>query len=156
VAIRLEKATEKDAEAIFDIQIRAFMPLLEVYKDYNTSPANELIDRVIARINKTDGGFYKILFDNVLVGAICIYWREQTQFWISPMFISPEYQGKGMAQKAMTIIEELFPQATSWELRTLLEEQRNCYLYEKMGYKMTGEKRNLNEKTTLVHYKKIC
>jgi GNAT superfamily N-acetyltransferase len=72
------------------------------------------------------------------------------------MFILPEYQGKGIAQKAITLIEELFPQATTWELKTILEERRNCYLYEKMGYTQIGEKQSLNENTTLVHYKKVC
>lgn len=37
----LEKATESDAESIFDIQVKAFTPLLKKYKDYDTSPANE-------------------------------------------------------------------------------------------------------------------
>lgn len=153
--IRLEKATKTDAEAIFDIQVKAFKPLLEKYKDYDTNPANETIERVLTRINHPNGGFYKILFDDVLVGAICVFWREETQFWISPMFILPEYQGKGIAQKALRLLEELFPQATTWELRTILEEKRNCYLYEKMGYKQFENwKQSLNEKATLVHYKK--
>ncbi|HSU79102.1 MAG TPA: GNAT family N-acetyltransferase [Candidatus Angelobacter sp.] len=154
--IRLERATEADAAAIFDLQVKAFRPLLEVYKDFTTSPANETIDRVITRINRPDGRFYKIIYNEVLVGAICIYWKEDTQFWISPMFISPDYQGNGIAQKTIALVEERFPQATTWELRTLLEEKRNCYLYEKMGYKRTGDKRILNERTTLVHYIKVC
>ncbi|MBM7694294.1 GNAT superfamily N-acetyltransferase [Peribacillus deserti] len=154
--IRLEKAVETDAEAIFDIQVKAFNPLLNVYKDYDTNPANETIERVLIRMNNPDGGFYKILFDDVLVGAICIFWREETQFWISPMFILPAYQGKGIAQKAIRLIEGLYPQATTWELRTILQEKRNCYLYEKMGYKLEDWKHSLNEKATLVHYKKIC
>ena len=154
--IRLERATEADAAAIFDLQVKAFRPLLEVYKDFTTSPANETIDRVITRINRPDGRFYKIIYNEVLVGAICIYWKEDTQFWISPMFISPDYQGNGIAQKTIGLVEERFQQATTWELRTILEERRNCYLYEKMGYKRTGDKRILNERTTLVHYIKVC
>jgi RimJ/RimL family protein N-acetyltransferase len=154
--IRLEKAVERDAEAIFDAQIKAFMPLLKVYKDYGTNPANETIERVKRRINNPDGGFYKIQFEEVLVGAICVFWRKKTQFWISPMFISLEYQGKGIAQKAIRLIEELFPQATTWELKTILQEERNCYLYEKMGYKLEDWKHTLNETATLVHYKKVC
>ena len=154
--LRLDKATDADAQLIFDMQVKAFMPLLEKYKDDDTSPANETIDRVFRRINYPAGGFYKILHDDVLVGAICIYWKEETQFWISPMFILPEYQGMGIAQKAIQLIEEQFPQATTWELRTILEEKRNCYLYEKMGYKQTGETKRLNENATLVSYKKIC
>jgi GNAT superfamily N-acetyltransferase len=152
--VRLEKATNSDAEAIFDIQVNAFIPLLEKYKDYQTNPANETIDRVIARINNPHGGFFKILVENRLVGAICVLWKVDEQFWISPMFILPEYQGKGIAQRAITLVEKLFPQAISWELATILEEERNCYLYEKMGYIKTGVKKNLNENTTLIFYKK--
>lgn len=152
--IRLVKATTLDAQAIFDIQVKAFMPLLEKYQDTHTNPANETIERVLTRINNPNGGFYKIIVDNFLVGAICILSKEEFHFWISPMFILPAYQGKGIAQKAITLIEELFPQAISWELATILEEERNCYLYEKMGYIKTGVKKNLNENTTLIYLKK--
>ncbi|MGG3890785.1 GNAT family N-acetyltransferase [Metabacillus fastidiosus] len=153
--IRLEKAVDNDAQSIFDIQVKTFLPLLDKYKDYETNPANETIERVIKRINKTNGGFYKILVDNTLVGAICVFWKENTKFWISPMFILPAYQGKRIAQKAITSIEEMFPQATTWELATLLEEERNCYLYEKMGYNKTGISKKLNDNATLVFYKKV-
>lgn len=153
--VRLEKATDIDAKSIFDIQVKTFLPLLDKYKDYETNPANETIERVITRINKSNGGFYKILADNTLVGAICVFWKKEGQFWISPMFILPSYQGKGIAQKAITLIEEVFPQATTWELATILEEERNCHLYEKMGYIQTGVSRKLNENTTLIFYKKV-
>ena len=83
--IKLEKAKESDAESIFDIQVKAFMSSLEKYKDLNTNPANETIDRVITRINNPNGGFYKILVGNDLAGAICIYRKDKTsEFWISP------------------------------------------------------------------------
>lgn len=154
IKVRLEKATIKDAENIYNIQVKSFTPLLKIYKDYNTNPSNESIDRVISRINNPEGEFYKILLDNKLVGAICILWKDDVHFWISPMFILPEYQGQGIAQKAIILAEDLYSQAISWELATILEEERNCYLYEKMGYVQTGEMRKINEKTTLVYYKK--
>ncbi|XRG80789.1 GNAT family N-acetyltransferase [Rossellomorea sp. GAMAL-10_SWC] len=154
--IKLDKAKDADSQVIFDMQVKAFMPLLEKYKDADTNPANEPIDNVIKRINYSSGGFYKILHDDVLVGAICIYWKEETQFWISPIFILPEYQGMGIAQKAIQLAEKQFSQATTWELRTILEEKGNCHLYEKMGYRLTGETKRLNENMTLVGYKKIC
>lgn len=72
------------------------------------------------------------------------------------MFILPAYQGKGIAQKAITLLEEMFPQAASWELATILEEERNCYLYEKMGFNKTEVSRKLNDHTTLIYYKKVC
>ncbi|MGM0924760.1 MAG: GNAT family N-acetyltransferase [Bacillota bacterium] len=157
MGIRLEKAVESDAKSILEIQVKAFEQLLEKYQDFDTNPANETIDRVISRINNPYGGFYKIIVDNILVGAICVFWKEEsTQCWISPMFILPNYQGKGIAQIAITLLEKMFPQAKTWELATILEEKRNCYLYEKMGYTKTGVKKQLNDNTTLVFYKKVC
>jgi GNAT superfamily N-acetyltransferase len=155
MAIILEKAIESDAKSIFHIQMNAFLPLLEKYEDYNTNPANETIDRLISRINNPFGGFYKILVDHVLVGAISVLWKEETQFWISPMFILPKHQGQGIAQQAITLVEKMFPQAISWELATIMEEEGNCYLYEKMGFTKTGVIKKLNDRTTLVWYIKV-
>ncbi|MEH6889692.1 GNAT family N-acetyltransferase [Bacillus sp. JJ864] len=155
MGVTLEKATVSDAELIYTMQVEAFLPLLEIYQDYNTNPANEKLDRVITRITNPNGGFYKIMYNKSVVGAVCVVWKEKTtEFWISPMFILPKYQGKGIAQKVMLLLEEMFPQATSWELATILEEKRNCYLYEKMGFVQTGVRKRLNDCTTLVYYKK--
>ncbi|PFA69177.1 GNAT family N-acetyltransferase [Bacillus sp. AFS015802] len=154
--VRLEKATNQDAQSIFDIQVKAFKPLLDRYKDHDTNPANETIEKVQHRINRPNGGFYKIFTDDTLAGAICVYWKEDGQFWISPMFILPSYQGKGIAQKAILLVEDLFPQAQTWELATLLEEAGNCHLYEKMGFHKTGVSKGLNDHATLIFYKKIC
>ena len=105
--IKLEKAIESEAQSIFDMQVNAFTPLLERYQDFNTSPAAETIERTITRITNPSGGFYKIMLDNQLVGAICVFWKEKSQFWISPMFILPEYQGQGIAQKSIVKLEEV-------------------------------------------------
>lgn len=154
--ITLEKATKEDARAILDIQVQAFTPLLEKYHDYGTNPANEPIEKVMRRIKNPNGCVYKIVAENKLIGAICISWKEQLQFRISPMFILPAYQGKGAAQKTMQLIEDMHPQAVTWELDTILEEEWNCHLYEKMGYERTGISKKLNENATLIFYKKNC
>ncbi|MFD2924419.1 GNAT family N-acetyltransferase [Halobacillus naozhouensis] len=149
----LEEATKEDAQSILDNQVRAFKPILEKYEDYETNPANESIEKVVSRIRYSKGAFYKILSDKILVGAISVLW-EGDEYWISPMFILPEYQGKGIAQTIINRIENLYPAAASWQLATILEERRNCHLYEKMGYYKTGLNKKLNEKTTLIFYKK--
>lgn len=153
--IKLEKAIESDAKSVFDMQVNAFTPLLERYRDFKTNPATETIDRTITRINNPCGGFYKIMLNNKLVGALCVFWEKESQFWISPMFILPEYQGQGIAQKSIALVEELFPHATTWELATILEEKVNCYLYEKMGFIQTGVIKKVNVSTTIVFYKKV-
>ena len=153
MSVRVEKASETDAEAILGIRIKAFAPLLEKYKDYDTNPANETIETVFQRIHHPNGGFYKIYCEDHLVGAICAFWKgNETQYWVSPMFIAPDFQGKGIAQQALRLLEDMFPQAVTWELRTIKEEEWNCHLYEKMGYHLIGDDYILNENATLVHY----
>lgn len=153
--ITFEKATESDAAVLFQMQIDSFSSLLNKYKDYETNPANESIEKTILRISNPSNNFYKMIIDSNLVGAICISQKELPyKFRISPMFIHPIYQGKGIAQKVLILIEEMFPEAQSFELATILEEERNCFLYEKMGYKRTEVIKKLNDKTTLIYYKK--
>ncbi|MET7016704.1 GNAT family N-acetyltransferase [Bacillus mycoides] len=153
--VTLEKATEIDVAVLFQMQIDSFSPLLNKYKDYETNPANESIEKTILRINNLDGGLYKIFVNTNLVGAICISRKEEaSKFRISPMFIIPNYQGNGIAQKVLILIEEMFPEITTWELATILEEERNCFLYEKMGYIRAEFKKKLNDKATLIYYKK--
>ncbi|TFB22857.1 N-acetyltransferase [Filobacillus milosensis] len=153
--IKLKKATNKDANIIFDIQIKAFKPLLKKYKDCSTNPANEDINRVYDRINNPSGGFYKIILESKIVGAICVQSTGDFQYWISPMFILPEFQGKGLAQVSIKLLEDMVQEANSWHLATLLEEKGNCYLYEKLGFRKTSVIKRINDRSTLVYYRKV-
>ncbi|MGG4490572.1 GNAT family N-acetyltransferase [Metabacillus idriensis] len=155
MTVHLVKAIESDAAAILDGQVRAFTPLLEKYLDVDTNPANETLEKILSRINEPNGGFYKIIFEGTFAGAIRLYFKsEASKYWISPIFIFPEFQGRGIAQKAMIAAETLFPQASSFELATILEEEGNGYLYKKLGYKETGVMKKLNDRTTLIYFRK--
>lgn len=75
--------------------------------------------------------------------------------WISPIFIIPKFQNKGIAS---TVIEQLFgiyPNTIEWRLDTIKQETGNCHLYEKYGFVRVGEDIVVNEKMTLVKYVKI-
>ena len=140
--LQLVKATENDAHALHDLQVKAFMPLLNKYKDFETNPANEPIEKVISKINQNNSGFYKIVADHTLKGAIRVFWREGDHFWISPIFILRHIKEKELPQKVVALVGSMFLQAITWELATILEEKQNCYLYEKMGYKKMELVRN--------------
>lgn len=64
-----------------------------------------------------------------------------------------EYRNQGFAQKAIQLAEEIHGES-GWELDTILQEKGNCHLYEKMGYYQTGKTEMINDKLTLVSYKK--
>lgn len=153
--ICLTKSHLKDAEIIHEMQIKSFMPLLEKYRDYETSPANEPLEKIVERINQPFTDYYIIESDNIAVGGVRIVKKDNKHYRVSPIFILPEYQGKGIAQKVFQMIEQMYCDAKAWELDTILQEKGNCYLYEKIGYIKTGETKVINDKLTLVFYKKV-
>lgn len=152
--ISLAKADSKDAEIIHTMQIKSFMPLLEKYQDYETSPVNEPIEKIIDKINHPFTDYYIIKSDNLDVGGVRIVKKDDKHYRVSIIFILPEYQGKRIAQEVFRILEQIYSYANEWELDTILQEQGNCHLYEKVGYKQTGETKVINDRLTLVFYKK--
>ncbi|MFJ2042499.1 GNAT family N-acetyltransferase [Paenibacillus sp. O199] len=152
--ISLSKAGLKEASIIHEMQIKAFMPLLNKYKDYETSPANQTVEQIEDRINQSYTDYYLIREANIPVGAIRIVKKENKIYRVSPIFILPDYQGRGIAQKVFSIIEDRYSAARIWELATISEEQRNCYLYEKLGYRQKGDTKQINDKMTIVIYEK--
>lgn len=152
--ILLNKADMKDAEIIHLMKIKSFTPLLEKYKDFETSPANEPIEKVIMQIKQSFTDYYIIKKDGIDVGCIRIVKMDNKHNRVSPVFILPEYQGKGIAQKVFQSIEKIYCDTKVWELDTILQEQGNCYLYEKLGYSRTGKTKVINSNITLVFYEK--
>ena len=150
----IQKATIEDATLIHSIQLEAFKPLLDKYQDFDTSPANETIQRTIERLQQKQTDYYLIIYDKITVGAIRIVRKDNRRYRVSPIFILPEYQGKGIASATMQVVESLYEDAMVWELDTILEEQKLCGLYEKLGYCKTGKVTKINERMTIVFYEK--
>lgn len=144
-----------DAEKLWSMQVRAFQGLYEKYQDTATSPATEQMDRIILRLKQPFTYYYFIDVDGVAVGAIRIVDKKEAgkPKKISPIFVMPEYRNRGYAQKAIKLAETLHG-SSDWELETILQETGNCYLYEKMGYHQTGKTEKVNDKLTLILYKK--
>ncbi|WP_142828478.1 GNAT family N-acetyltransferase [Planococcus soli] len=154
--IRLEKATASDASAILAMQKSAFLPLLEKYQDYNTNPANETLEQVLGRIESQGSFYYKIMAQEKVIGAIRIKRDAGNRFWVSPLFVDPRFQGRGIAGEAMKEAELLHAEAGTWELATILEEEGNCRFYENLGYRATGVIEKLNNRATLGYFKKTA
>ncbi|MFC5405878.1 GNAT family N-acetyltransferase [Cohnella soli] len=152
--ITLFKSGLNEASTIHEMQIKAFMPLLEKYEDYETSPANESVERIIDRMKQSFTDYYIIQSSNTSVGAIRVVKKENKTYRVSPIFILPEHQGKGIAQEVFSIIEDKYNDARVWGLDTILQEQGNCYLYEKLGYRRAGGLTQINNKMTIVFYEK--
>lgn len=152
--VELKRASVNDAETIWRMQKEAFAELLDKYRDYDISPANEPMERVEARLLQPYTYFYYIIEDNNTVGAVRVVdMKDGSPKRISPIFIMKEYRNRGYAQRAIRSAENIHGRG-GWELDTILQEQGNCYLYEKMGYRQTGQTKIINERMTIVYYEK--
>lgn len=153
-AVTLQRADASDAEQILQMQKASFAPLLERYQDYDLNPANETADRVRARLMQKETYYYYITVNGEAVGAIRIVdAKDGSRKRISPLFVLPQHQNRGYAQAAIREAERLHG-AENWELSTIMQEQGNCHLYEKMGYHRTGSPQIVSERMTLVQYEK--
>ena len=144
--VRLLRANIDDAKELHAMQVESFKELLEKYQDFDTSPANENMEKVEARLKQDFTFYYFICIGQQKVGAIRIIDKKENgkNKRISPIFILPEFQGKGIAQKTIRLCEEMHGNE-NWELDTILQESKNCHLYEKMGYCQTGKTKVINK-----------
>ena len=145
----------EEANALREMQVEAFRDLYEKYQDTETSPGAESLEKIIMRFQQPFTYYYYIQADQEKVGAIRIvdHQEEGAPKRISPIFIMPEHRNKGYAQQAIQLAEAIHG-FFNWELDTILQEKGNCYLYEKLGYYQTGKMEKINDKLTLVFYKK--
>ncbi len=152
--VTLRLATSEDLEKIWKMQVEAFAGLLEKYKDYELSPASEGIDKIETRFAQEGSAYYFIEAEGADVGVIRIVDRKDgTRKRISPLWIMPSYRGRGYAREAIRAAEDIYG-SHHWELDTILQEEGNLHLYEKMGYHQTGKTAHINERMDLVFYEK--
>ena len=150
--INLIRATEKDAKLIHQMQAESFYELYLKYRDDETNPVNESVDKIIQKLKQPDSYFYLIKFESNFAGGIRVIVKNGRKR-ISPLFVLPQYRNKGIAQKAISELEHIFGK-DNWELETILTEKVSRHLYEKMGYRLDGKTSVINDKLILVSYRK--
>ncbi|WP_455486647.1 GNAT family N-acetyltransferase [Gemella sp.] len=154
MSIALIKATEFDMKEIWEMQVKAFKSLLGKYQDYDMSPATESYENVLYKYKQSWTSYYFITRNNEKVGVIrVIDKKDGSRKRIAPIWIMPAYRNQGLAQLAMREVEKIYG-SHHWQLDTILQEQGNIYLYEKLGYKKTGEIENIKDGMDIVYFHK--
>lgn len=154
MVVRLINARYEDALRLSEMQARAFLPLAEKYHDTDGSPAYETAERMLERITGKHSACHIILSDEFYVGMIHVKTLAPGEYKISSLFVLPEYQNQKIAQKALKLLDLLYPDAAVWTLMTIGQEARNCHFYEKLGFVKTGAERRINDKMTLIGYER--
>lgn len=153
--IQILRASKNDIPLIHEMQVSAFMPLLRKYKDYDSSPACETQERITEKFGEPTTTYFLILCDDKRVGALRVVRIDEASCRIAPVFIIPQYQKKGIAQKVFALLEQEYPNVMLWKLDTILQEKGNCHLYEKLGYHQTGKIYHKNDVLDIVYYEKV-
>jgi len=152
--VKLVLARAGDAERIWQLKREAFLPLYEKYRDDATSPAKESLDKVIWQLQDERTAYYFISVGKQQIGAVRVVERKSAVFTISPIFLLPQYQNKGIGSIVINKLFQSYKGAVAWRLSTILQEERNCHFYEKLGFRKTGEKTEVQENMTIIGYEK--
>lgn len=153
MSIILTKADKNDIHEIYDMQIKCFQALLNKYQDYDLSPGAERVEQTMRRMNTPSTDFYFISLYEKHIGVLRICdFKEVCK--LKQIFILPEFQGYGYAQKAILLAETLYPNAESWELDTIKQEEKLCYLYEKLGYAKTEIIKHIKDGMDIIFFVK--
>ena len=152
--VKLVPVRKEDIETLWKMQVEAFTDLLDKYQDFDLNPAAESIDKVIARFEQPWTKYYFIIAGGKRVGAVRIVDKQDgSRKRISPIWIMPEYRNKGYAQQAIMQVEKIYG-TDYWCLDTILQEEGNLHLYEKLGYHQTGRVDKINDRMDIVLYEK--
>ena len=158
VSIELVRAELKDAELIHSMKYESFLPLYERYRDDGTSPVSEPVGKVIRQLHEERTDYYLIRHEGQTVGAVRIVSDGlvdgRSIYRVSPLFILPAHQNRGLGYAAMNAVFDKYPHADVWRLSTIKQEKGNCHLYEKCGFSISAPEKAVNERMTLVFYQK--
>lgn len=128
--IEFVRASEKDAKKFVEIQDKAFN---SDYIKYGVCPGYGRNIESIAESMKSNITF-KIVIDGEVIGKVSANKNEYDECHLDCLCIIPEYENKGIGQKAVAFIEKQFNDAKKWLLETPLDKLRNHYFYQKCGY----------------------
>jgi predicted N-acetyltransferase YhbS len=138
--IRIEIADIKDAEAILKVQKEAFVSEAEIYDDYKIAPLIQTLEELNAEF---DSFVYlkAVTAIGEIVGAVRGNLRDNVCL-IGRLIVSPKHQNQGIGRMLMDAIEGNFPDVAGFELFTGGKSLKNIHLYQKLGYKVIGEKKD--------------
>ncbi len=154
--LKVRQISSDYANIVHNIQKKSFEPLLNKYHDYEINPAMESVEQIREKIDRANTIAYIFELNDIYVGWVRVMKLEDMTYKISALCVLPEYQNRGIAQEALKQIESSHLNAQKWTLDTIIQEKRNCHLYEKLGYVKVGELEQINERMAVVKYVKIC
>lgn len=139
------------------LQKKIFLPIYLKYFDKH-NPIFESRKIMQYRLRNKNTKAYYVVYEEKqesfkTVGYVILRFNNNIAT-IGRIGILIKYQNKGIGTLVIEELEKRFSNYKIWQLDTIKEEERNCHLYEKLGYIPTGEERKINKRMTIMNYEK--
>ena len=148
--MQIKTAGIKDCAEILDLQRLAYRQEAEIYNDFSIQPLMQTLDEI-----KKEFGSRTVLIaitDYKIVGSVRAYEGNDTCY-IGKLIVHPEYQNRGIGFRLMKEIEGKFNTAKRYELFTGDRNEKNLYIYKKLGYKIIRQEK-VSDKVNIVYLEK--
>lgn len=137
--LRIEPILINDALEIKDIMIKIVEDeSLRWFKNGDKPYVPGYNSTEMQKYHTWDNKYYKIIYENNIVGVVLIYSTGKEHARIDRFYISPEYQNLRIGTEVLKLVENLFQDVSIWTLDTIQQSQRNHHFYEKNGYELVG------------------
>jgi ribosomal protein S18 acetylase RimI-like enzyme len=149
-SVIVEKAVEQDLDRILSLQKLAFREAGERYGIWDLPPLTQTHKDIAYEF--TNRLFLKAVLSEKLVGSVRAHVHGDTCY-VGRLVVHPDYQNRGLGCKLMNDIESRFPGASRFEVFTGFRDEKNLYLYEKLGYRRFREQA-IDDRLTMIYLEK--
>jgi ribosomal protein S18 acetylase RimI-like enzyme len=146
----IEIATLEDASEILSLQKLAYQSEAEIYDDFSIPPLTQTLEGIAEDFGEQV--YLKAVVNGVIIGSVRGFLQEDTCY-IGRLIVHPVYQNRGIGTRLLKAIETHFITAHRFVLFTGERSERNLYLYQKLGYRIT-QTRQLSNRVALVYLEK--
>ncbi|MDQ0195318.1 GNAT superfamily N-acetyltransferase [Paenibacillus wynnii] len=139
--LTLEKALQEDAKYLAEIQKASFDDESQRFDNSEEGGGPPGYDSEEWQKDiMQHGHYFKILWNNDIVGGAIIFADQQQAHCLGRIFIDPKFQDKGIGTLAIQAIESEFQNVSKWWLDTPQWSTKNHHFYAKCGYSKVGER----------------
>ena len=147
----IEQVEIEDLREILELQKLAFKSQAEIYGDYSIPPLIQTLEEIKQDFqNQT---YFKAIKNEKIIGSVRGY-EDNNTCYIGRLIIHPDYQNKGYGTELMQKIESFFSKLERFEIFTGHKDEKNLYLYQKLGYKRFKIEK-INKNLSFVYLEKI-
>lgn len=151
--IEYRRAGECDCDELIRINNEAYRA---DFLRYGECPGYQIsYDQMRESLQKEDVEKYLIYVDGIAVGVVSIVKKAEHAYYLSNLCIVPEYQHRGIGQKAIAFVVHHYRDLKELSLVTPADKEENVSFYtKKCGFKIIGEKMDGNVKVAIFTFQK--